>query len=171
MTPIEYAIKVVELQRAVAGQQNVLLEPAKDGRLTALSMPAPRFHPKPMPSARQVARNIDIPAAPRRTSSLGQFNRKVEQGLLSAALKNIGRSEAAEAPRAQQQYEDQLFREAEHEALERRERRRREIARCDAEIRHNQSKPPDVNEKAYLVALGTRDWEAERELLLAEEES
>ena len=43
--------------------------------------------------------------------------------------------------------------------------RRRKIARCEAEIRALDAQPHDIPDKAWLVALGRRDWEAEKALL------
>jgi hypothetical protein len=42
---------------------------------------------------------------------------------------------------------------------------RAKIARCEEEIRRVQSRPDDVPEPAWLVALGIRDWQAEIEWL------
>ena len=41
----------------------------------------------------------------------------------------------------------------------------REIARCEAEIAFLKALPADTPDKAYLVALGTRDWLAEKRIL------
>ncbi len=44
----------------------------------------------------------------------------------------------------------------------------REIARCDEEISRLKAQPADIPDKAFLVAMGIRDWEAERQMLRAE---
>lgn len=57
--------------------------------------------------------------------------------------------------------EEELLREAESAA------RRARIARCDAELARIKAQPIDIPDKAYLVAMGTNDWELEKRILEA----
>jgi hypothetical protein len=57
--------------------------------------------------------------------------------------------------------EAELLEEAENAA------RRARIARCDAELARLRAQPADIPDRAYLVAMGIRDWEAEKQMLEA----
>jgi hypothetical protein len=64
--------------------------------------------------------------------------------------------EAARMAIIEGERETRLIREAEREAA---------IARCQREIRAIEQRPADVDEKAYLVALGVEDWRAELRII------
>lgn len=136
MTNLQYIIARATAQLAAEGKPSpFVIEPAAE--------PAqPPSRTSPLQSARAIAKSIDIPSPPRQKDA--------------AAIKLSEDRRMAEVERHR---EAQLIAEAESAA------QRRRIARCEQEIRMIENRPANVDEKAYLVAMGIEDWKAEKRLL------